>query len=160
VLDEMNTIRPFRPEDAQSCCILIQECLNDDSSLNPSLRQKLQENESPQTMEERAKLFYMAVYESESKIVGIVGLDLNEIRLLHVSPERRRSGIGRALFRHICEMTPDSFFSEIFVYSSLSAVDFYKAQGFIEKGQTIFDVGGEPMPTVFMACPTKHPPSM
>jgi ribosomal protein S18 acetylase RimI-like enzyme len=106
-------------------------------------------------MEERARLFYLAVYESESRITGLVGLDLNEIRLLYVSPEHQRSGIGRALLRHIATMAPRDLFKDLFVYSSIAAVDFYKSQGFIEKGPVSFDMGGEIMRTIFMTCPSR-----
>jgi N-acetylglutamate synthase-like GNAT family acetyltransferase len=148
-------IRQFRPEDAHSCCVLIQTCLDSDPSISPSLLKKLRETESPQTILERAKLFYLAVYELESTIVGLAGLDLNEIRLLYVSPKHWRIGIGRALLNHLAAMTPASFFAEIFVYSSLSAVDFYKAQGFSEKGPASFIIEGETIPTIFMTCSTR-----
>jgi N-acetylglutamate synthase-like GNAT family acetyltransferase len=150
----MDSIRQFRPEDAQSCCSLIQDCLCADPWISPSLSKKLQEGESPQVMEERARLFYLAVYESESKIVGIAGLELNEIRLMYVSPECRKSGIGRALFNHLAAMAPGDFFSEIIVYSSLQAVGFYKALGFVEKGPVSFRIGDEIMQTIFMTLPT------
>jgi N-acetylglutamate synthase-like GNAT family acetyltransferase len=148
-------IRPFRSEDAQSCCDLIQTCLDFDPSISPSLLKKLRETESPKTILERAKLFYLAVYEVEAKIVGLAGLDLNEIRLMHVSPQRWRTGIGRALLNHLKAMTPASFFIEIFVYSSLAAADFYKAQGFSEKGPASFAMEGESIHTIFMTCPTR-----
>jgi N-acetylglutamate synthase-like GNAT family acetyltransferase len=151
----MDAIRQFRTEDAQSCCSLIQDCLGADPSIPPLLIKKLQEGESPQVMEERARLFYLAVYESESKIVGLAGLDLNEIRLMYVSPNRRKSGIGIALFNHLAAMTPGDFFSEIFVYSSLPAAGFYKALGFVEKGPVLFHIGDEIMQTIFMTIPTK-----
>jgi GNAT superfamily N-acetyltransferase len=150
----MDMIRQFRPEDAQSCCSLIYGCLDADLSISSSLRRKLREGESPQIMEERAKLFYLAVYESESRIVGLAGLDLNEIRLMYVSPERRKSGIGRALFNHIAAMAPGSFFSEIFVYAAPQAIGFYKALGFIEKGPVSFHIGDGTIRTIFMTCPT------
>jgi N-acetylglutamate synthase-like GNAT family acetyltransferase len=151
----MDTIRQFRPEDAQSCCSLIHDCLDADPSIPVSLSKKLQEGESPQVMEERSRLFYLAVYESESKIIGLAGLDLNEIRLMYVSPERRESGIGRALFHHLAAMAPGNFFSEIIVYSSLSAVGFYKALGFVEKGPVSFRIGDEIMQTIFMTLPIR-----
>ncbi len=148
-------IRQFRLEDAAPGCKLIYDCLDADPSLSPSLRKKLRNSLSPQSMREHAKLFYLAVYELESKIVGIAGLDLNEIRILYVSPESRRTGIGRALFNHLADMAPAGFFAEIFVYSSLMAVEFYKELGFSEKGPVSFDVEGELMHTIFMACPAK-----
>ena len=109
--------------------------------------------ETPQSMVERSRLYYVAVYEEEDRITGIAGLDMNEVRLLCVLPESQRSGIGRALFEHIRAMVPGSLFKEMFVYSSIQAAGFYRTCGFVEKGPFVFDVDGEALPTVFMACP-------
>jgi GNAT superfamily N-acetyltransferase len=147
-------IRQFYSQDAQSCCSLIHNCIDADPSLSASLREKLLESETPQSVEERARLFYVAVYESESRILGVAGLDLNEIRLLYVSPRHRRSGIGRALLKHIAAMAPKDFFKDLFVYSSTPAVDFYKSQGFIEEGPVLFNIDGEIIRTIFMTCPS------
>jgi ribosomal protein S18 acetylase RimI-like enzyme len=147
-------IRQFHPQDAKSCCSLIHNCIEADPSLSASLRERLLESETPQSMEERARLFYVAVYESGSRILGVAGLDLNEIRLLYVSPEHQRSGLGRALLKHIASMAPRDFFKDLFVYSSTAAVDFYRSQGFVEEGPVSFNIGGEIIRTVFMTCPS------
>jgi hypothetical protein len=146
-------IRQFQPQDALSCCRLIHACLKSDSSLTPTLRQKIFCMETPQSMLERARLFYVAVYELESRILGVAGLDINEIRLLCVLPERQRGGIGRALLDHIKSMAPGILFADIFVYSSIQAVGFYKSCGFAERGPFAFEIDGEALPTVFMAFP-------
>ncbi len=149
----MDGIRRFRPEDAPRCCRLICDCLDVDPSLPSPLRKKLREGETPRAMAERACLFYLAVYELSGGIVGLAGVDLNEIRLLYVSPERRKSGIGRALLDHVAAMAPGSFFSEIFVYAMPSAVGFYRAMGFEEKGPVSFQIHDEILRTVFMTRP-------
>jgi N-acetylglutamate synthase-like GNAT family acetyltransferase len=146
-------IRQFRPQDATSCCRLIHVCLESDASLTPALRQKIRCMETPQSMIERARLFYVAIFEEEHRIVGVAGLDMNEIRLLCVLPDRQRAGIGSALIDHIKAMTPGVLFSDIFVYSSLQSAGFYKACGFVERGPYGFVLGGETLPTVFMTCP-------
>jgi N-acetylglutamate synthase-like GNAT family acetyltransferase len=143
-------IRQFRDTDDAACSQLICDCLQNDPSLSPLLREKMRKHETPETMLLRARLFYMAVYESENGILGIVGLDMNEIRLLFVSPESQRQGIGRMLLDHIEPMVPHALFPDIFVYSSLQSVGFYKAYGFIEKGSFSFDFDGMPIPTVFL----------
>ena len=104
-------------------------------------------------MTEHAKHFYIAVYELEDRILGVAGLDLNEIRLLYVSPEYQRRGIGRMLLEHIRSMVPGILFADVFVYSSEQAVAFYKACGFVEKGPYAFDLEGEALRTVFMVFP-------
>ena len=148
-------IRQFQPGDAEACCRLIHACLDNDHSVSSALREKILHAETPGSMNERARLFYVAVYELNNRVLGVAGLDLNEIRLLYVSPEHQRRGIGRALLEHLKPMAPAILFADIFVYSSIRAVGFYKACGFIEKGPFTFDIGGEPLPTVFMAFPAK-----
>ena len=146
-------IRQFRPGDASSCCALIDACLEQETSYSPSLLRKIRSIETPQSMTEHAKLFYIAVYESEDRILGVAGLDLNEIRLLYVSPEYQRRGIGRMLLEHISGLVPSILFAEVFVYSSEQAVAFYKACGFVDKGPFTFDLEGEALRTVFMVLP-------
>ena len=147
-------IRQFRDTDNVACSQLICDCLHNDRSLSPLLREKMRKHETPETMLARARLFYTAVYESENRILGIVGLDMNEIRLLYVSPESQRRGIGRMLLDYIRPMVPGALFPDIFVYASLQSVGFYKAYGFTEKGSLDFDFDGKPIPTVFLTlCP-------
>jgi GNAT superfamily N-acetyltransferase len=149
----MKMIRPFQTEDASACCRVIHACLEADTSYPAALRSKIRAGETPQSMAERAALFYVAVYEEEARIPGFVGLDMNEIRLLYVNPGSQRRGIGRSLFTHVLAMVPGALFSEIFVYSTLGAVGFYESCGFKNKGRHDFDVAGEPLPTVFMSLP-------
>ena len=150
-------IRQFQPQDAASCSRLIHACLENDPFYSSAVRQKIGRLETEQAMMERARLFYVAVCTSEGEVVGVAGLDMNEIRILCVSPEHRRVGIGRALFRHIKAMVPGFLFSDIFVYSSPQAVDFYRACGFVEKGPFVFDLDGEPLQTIFMTSATNPP---
>ncbi len=147
-------IRQFRPEDALECCRLIHACLEKDSSLSPSLMEKMRSRETTESMNERSKLFYVSVYESNEGILGVAGLDMNEIRLLYVSPGHQHHGIGRDLLKHLQAMVPASVFPDIFVYSSVPAVGFYRACGFTEKGPFGFDLEGETLPVVFMTVPT------
>ncbi len=121
--------------------------------MSPGLLKKLRKAETPQSMEERARLFYVAVYEDTQRILGIVGLDLNEIRILCVAPGYQRSGIGRALLDHIRPMVPKALFPDVFVYSSPEGKEFYKALGFLEKGPVEFSIDGEQMPAIFMILP-------
>ena len=121
-----------------------------DASYPPALRPKSAAVKRPESMTERAELFYIAVCEEESRILGFAGLDLNEIRLLYVGPDSRRRGIGRLLLEHIKAMVPGGPVSEIFVYSTVGAAGFYKSCGFKDKGPFVFDLGDESLPTIFM----------
>ncbi len=131
----------------------MRECIRNDATYAPRVRDLLSRQETPESMALRARLFYLAVYESEDNILGVVGLDMNEVRLLGVSPAHRRRGIGRALIEHIKAMVPGLLFADIFVYSSEAAVGFYRACGFVEKGPFTFSVYGQPLRTIFMTLP-------
>jgi GNAT superfamily N-acetyltransferase len=143
-------IRTFIPEDADPCCSLIHACIDKDAAIPAALRDKMIRSESPHTVLERSRLFYMAVYESDSRISGVAGLDMNEIRLLCVSPAHQRHGIGRALLNHMISLVPEYLFPDVFVYSSLEAVPFYQAAGFEERGPAAFVFAGAKLQTVFM----------
>lgn len=144
-------IRIFRPEDASACCGIIQACLEADASYPAALRAKIRASETAESMRERAVLYYIAVYEEENRILGLAGLDMNEIRLLYVAPDSQRRGIGRSLLKHIKSMVPGAVFLEIFVYSTIGASGFYRTCGFKDKGPFVFDLGGDSLPTIFMA---------
>ena len=90
--------------------------------------------ETPESMNERSGLFYLSVYDRDNQILGIAGLDMNEIRLLCVSPAHQQQGIGRELLDHLKAMVPSVLFADIFVYASTQATGFYKSCGFLEKG--------------------------
>lgn len=149
-------IRQFMPEDAEACCRLVHKCLASDPQLSSSLSDGLRTLETPQAMRKRSTLFYIAVYESQSEVVGVAGLDLNEVRLLYVSPGHQSQGIGEALLAHLESMVPPSVFADIFVYAVPSAADFYSHRGFKEMGECSFDLNGEPFRTIFMTKPLRH----
>jgi N-acetylglutamate synthase-like GNAT family acetyltransferase len=146
-------IRQFQSQDAGLCCELMHACLDQDDSFSPALRETIRGKETPESMIERTRLYYLAVFESENRILGLVGLDMNEIRLLCVSPDHQKCGIGRALLKHIIDMVPCTLFADIFVYSSVRAEGFYQSCGFITKEPVSFQLGGESMPTLFMIYP-------
>jgi N-acetylglutamate synthase-like GNAT family acetyltransferase len=148
-------IRQFKVEDAPACCDLIRACIQEDISIPERLRARILAIETPQSMIQRASLYYLAVYEWESLILGLAGLDLNEVRLLFVSPARRRAGIGRALIEHLQAMIPGTFFTDMFVYASTRSVEFYRSCGFVDRGTVELDTGEEKLPTVFMTLPIR-----
>jgi len=148
-------IRKFIAEDAVACCNLIHVCIEMDRSIPAVLRGRMLRAETPESMLERSRLFYTAVHESDSRISGITGLDMNEIRILCVSPGRRREGIGSALIEHLVDMVPPALFPDTFVYASTGAVPFYKTAGFVEKGPMAFVFAGSRLQTVFMARPVQ-----
>ncbi len=151
--DAVAMIRNFTPSDAGACSDLVRACIEANRTIPSSLKDAIIRSESRESMLERSRLFYMAVYESENRISGIAGLDMNEVRILCVLPECQGRGIGRALLDHIMDMVPGALFADIFVYAAAEVVAFYKAAGFAEKGPVSFTLAGNRLNTVFMARP-------
>jgi ribosomal protein S18 acetylase RimI-like enzyme len=149
-------IRQFKPEDAESCCELVHACLASDPQSSPLFYNTLRILETPQVMRKRSTLFYVAVYELSDGVVGVAGLDMNEVRLLYVSPDYHNQGIGEALLDHLESMVPSSMFADIFVYAAPSAADFYSRYGFKAMGEYTFDLNGAQIRTIFMSKPLRH----
>lgn len=148
-------IRQFDPRDAEACFELLQDCIRQDRLLGPELRRALLEAESADSIRQRAALFYLAVYDTGPEIAGLAGLEMNEIRLLFVAPEYQGQRIGTALLEHLEAMVPPALFREVFVYSTRAAEPFYRNQGYEPRGEHVFDIGGQPLETVFMVKPMR-----
>jgi GNAT superfamily N-acetyltransferase len=143
-------IRQMQPEDALECSELIRACMEQDSSIPPLLRTELLGREEPEAMLERARLFYVAVCLAGGHLVGVGGIDLNEIRVLCVAPEHQKRGIGRRILQHLETMVPPAFFQEIFVYASPGASGFYQVSGYEARGEHVFTINGHDLKTLFM----------
>jgi len=150
-------IRQFKQEDAEKCCALIRTCIEYDLEMPPALRGKLLGAESSESIRERANLFYIAVFEEEGMVAGLGGLDMNEIRLLYVSPAYQRRGIGTTILGHLEAMVPPALFKEVFVYAATSAAGFYRARGYTSRGEHLFEFGTQHLPTIFMTKSLKAP---
>ncbi len=146
-------IRQFRELDARECSDLVRACIMLDRDIPPVTLARLLREESPQLMCKRAAIFYLIVCELDGTIVGLAGLDLNEVRLLYVDPKHQRRGIGRSLLQYLERMVPPALFCDIFLYSTPSAESFYRARGYQSLGDHVFDLDGHPLPTVFMVKP-------
>jgi GNAT superfamily N-acetyltransferase len=147
---DIGIIRQYHPEDADPACNLARACLQLDPLIPPAVKEELIRAESPAKMRERANLFYVAVCVVEGRIAGVAGVDMNEIRLLLIAPEHQRKGVGGLLLDHLESMVPSGLFSDIFVYSTPSAVGFYRVHGYQAGGEHTFHVGGCSVPTMFM----------
>ncbi len=143
-------IRQFKPEDAEACCALIRACIEFDLEIPLTLRGALLGTESPESMRERGSLFYLAVFEKDGLVAGVGGLDMNEIRLLYVSPAHQRRGIGSTLLQYLEAMVPPALFKEVFVYATASAAGFYQSRGYASRGEHNFELGTQKLPTIFM----------
>ena len=143
-------IRQFRPDDAGACSNVIRACIRVEAGLSEALRERMLTVETPEAMRARARMYYVAVFESDAGVAGVGAVEMNEIRLLYVAPEHQGKGIGLSLLAHLESMVPAGLFSDTFVYSSLAAEGFYQAQGYQARGPHPIIIGGERLSTVFM----------
>jgi GNAT superfamily N-acetyltransferase len=143
-------VRPLRPADAAACSALVRACIERDSALPAALRAELAQGERPETMLERARLYYVAVCAMEGRPAGVGAIDWNEIRMLCVAPDLQRRGIGSLMLQHLEAMVPPALFREIFVYASPSASGFYARNGYEARGRHAFRIDRYEIETVFM----------
>jgi GNAT superfamily N-acetyltransferase len=143
-------IRQFQSQDAVVCCQIVRSCAELDPQMPPAGKLEILRTETPELMCERASCFYVAVLVSGDEVTAIGGVELNEVRLLYVSPAWWRQGMGRSLLTHLESWVPPALFSDIFVYATPGAVQFYRAHGYQPRGEQVFVTGSGSVPTVFM----------
>ena len=146
-------IRSFRDADAAGCAAIVRACIESDPSLTDTLRGRFLRSLTEASIIERSRLHYLAVCELSDSLAGLAGLDMNEIRLLCVSPERQGRGIGAALLGHLESMVPAPLFADVFVYATLSAVGFYLKHGYRAEGEWQVEIAGETLTTMFLRKP-------
>jgi len=78
----------------------------------------------------------MLVAELNSKIVGFCEVmpALEELRAVYVDPEASRKGVGQTLLHALEEVARKHHCKRLWLDSSLTAVPFYTAHGFINDG--------------------------
>ncbi len=76
----------------------------------------------------------MFVAEIQGSVVGFgeIAANNNELRAVYVSPKAGRKGVGKALLNKIEETAIQKGLSELCLDSSLTAYDFYLANGFVK----------------------------
>ena len=76
----------------------------------------------------------MLVAEVDGKIVGTVSLTIDgEVKNLFVKPSSHANGVGRELLTAIEKEAVKQGFSKLFLYSSVSAQEFYGKTGYAEQ---------------------------
>lgn len=81
---------------------------------------------------------------------GEVVPGLAHIRHVAVHPGHARAGIGRALMDHCFRAARTDGVTRLECYSSLNAVDFYRAAGFEISGPIDAEIGAVKMPSVVL----------
>jgi len=96
---------------------------------------------------ERDEMFVM---ESDGCMVGFGHATQGEVEALFVDPGWAGRGIGGALLEHALQLAVRGHEGPIQLKSTLNAVGFYEAHGFVEVGATELDKHGMALPFVLM----------
>lgn len=146
ILDLTIGVRVPAPQHMSASKILVRKMVESDlvqvstvvqRSMLPSLsllsaeiiKQKLDRNSPDRFLVGRETVEYF-VAEQENKILGVVGLDSEEIRTFYVDPLYQGKGIGRLLYNKLIELVGERKIKELIVRSSPVAEPVYKALGF------------------------------
>lgn len=83
---------------------------------------------------------------------GALNLQKELLEALFVAPEFAGHGVGRELLEFLLDLARSAGLTRIRVNSSMNAVGFYEANGFVEYGRGDFDLGGGvTLDSVFLA---------
>jgi len=84
----------------------------------------------------KQRLTFVALH--ENTVVGTGALQGSEIKSVFVSPDLHRRGVGRVLMEELERAASQKGVKELMVSSSLSAVKFYSALGYVEQNRKFF----------------------
>ena len=96
---------------------------------------------------ERDEMFVM---ESDRRMVGFGHTTRGEVQALFVDPGWAGRGVGSALLRHAIGLAARGHEGPIQLTSTLNAVGFYRARGFVEVGPTELNKHGVALPFMLM----------
>jgi SAM-dependent methyltransferase len=92
----------------------------------------------------------MFVMECDGRMVGFGHATQGEVQALFVDPDQTGRGVGSALLRHAIELAARGHEGPIQLTSTLNAVGFYRAHGFVEVEPTELNKHGVALPFVLM----------
>jgi len=125
-------IRKFKKTDAPKVSQLIRKCITE---LFPHYYPKkvidvLYKKNTPKSVIKRSNERDYYVMEEKNHILGIMGIQKNNIRTSYVNPAYHKKGIGRKLLNHLENIVLEKNYSKLTTHSSLSAKTFYQKCGF------------------------------
>jgi putative acetyltransferase len=97
---------------------------------------------SPNTYENAIKENVFIVVKESDKILGLGILDLSnsEIKAVYVHPNSIKQGIGKKILSKLEKTASKNNINQLTLCSTLSAVNFYKHQGYTEESKTFHEL--------------------
>jgi len=124
-------IRKFKDSDSKKVSYIIRKCIK---KIYPGFYPKkvvdfYYKRNTPKIVRDRSKKRQYYVMVEDNCIVGIMGLQNNEIRTSYVNPRYHRKGVGKRLLNHLENISKKKY-KKLIVHSSEPAIEFYKKCGF------------------------------
>lgn len=145
-------IRSFRSVDAQAvsgvCLRNVWEILVRD--YEPGALAVIAAGYAPEQIAAQAAQRLMLVAEVDGQVVGTAVLDQDRVRDVHVDVDYQRQGVGRTLMAAIEDAARRQGQPQLYLLAAVSAVAFYEKLGYVVVKTLVNDVGGHPLPVVYM----------
>lgn len=98
----------------------------------------------------KERQYFVAEDKNLEKIVGVIGMDGNELKRFFVLPECQGQGVGRKLFERFKEEAVEKGYKSVFVHASENAQQIYESLGFKKLRKTKRAVNGLPFYDILM----------
>lgn len=137
-------IRKYKSDDKQKISYLIRKCIIEVNSADYTAKQVefISKEFSPAKVHERFSNRAAFVMIDGTKILGCVTLKADEIGSLFVNPRFHKQGVGHKLMSKAEEQAKINGFSDAWVNSSKTAVNFYENLGYMKKKKVADKNGG------------------
>ncbi|GAG90926.1 unnamed protein product, partial [marine sediment metagenome] len=130
-------IREIQEEDRPFCLELIQSCILHVNSRNytPQFIKSLTESYSKNFMRRPERSTF--VLEKDGILVGTGSIILSEGRIndMFIDVENHNKGFGKSLMAHLENIAQENSLKALFLYSSISGVNFYEKVGYTQVSQ-------------------------
>lgn len=139
-MNDQYTLKPAKIQHAESIGKVIRDAIKRVNAKHypPAEINRLLQNFTTENVAALLEHRQTLIAQVEDKIVGTGAIQGAEIKSVFVSPDWHRKGIASALICQLEKIAADQRIEKLEVSSSLSAIQFYLASGYIEKSRQFF----------------------
>ena len=134
-------LRAFAAKDAPQCCKVINTSAAGMEGLNAEALRFILSKNIPEIVSQELSAIYTLVYEEQGVILGLGGLDGNEIKRVYVSPSVQGRGIGSVIVRALEREARSRNIAVLKIQSSPNAVPFYRKLGYRAENEARAKIG-------------------
>jgi GNAT superfamily N-acetyltransferase len=145
-------IRLFTPIDEEACRRIITRCFDLSVVLGEREKEIVKRIYTTEGyFRSKARKYPLFVFDESGMILGLGGIDGNEIKKLYVEPNCQRRGIGKILLAHLEQIAISEGHKRLVLYCFDNSIEFYKNRGYKIMNPHFIERGGEvKIPTTMM----------